>query len=497
MSTTGHDQPPAWVRWGAVCLALCAGCVGVARGKPGDSEPPDSGIDSRSTDSTPDSTDTDTGSGADTWQPGDTSPRGGDRSLADADLVIQGSVDQGLSTYLSFGTDIDGDGEPEMIVGTVSGSGGYDTGGGGGYPLENSVFVVPPQRLAGTVSVEDASICEHKAGGQAMVLPDLDGDGFPEIATGEGYPVGASIFAGVGCPDSPIAEIGCGSGDCPVVVLGAGPVLDSERSALLTWTALDDGERRAYVVDAAATGVVDLEAESISISDSSSTHFVGCAGLLRDLDADGVADVLVEGGVGAAYVFHGPILGAADLADADAVINGIGGGQICAHALTADDLSGDGVDDLALGNSEAGGSLQPGLVRLFWGPLVGDRAESSADAQITGEGEYSSAGADVSAVGDVDGDGSRDLLVGAPDEDLAEANAGAGYLVSGPFLGNSSLSDAAARFTGDVHDGKAGGTVGGNDLNADGAVDFMIGSPQGGAQSPTGGALYVFWGTPE
>ncbi len=479
-------------------LLTVPGCID--RGGQNDRVGDDSaGVDSgrRDTDADAD-TDTDSDSSPDSWDSVDTSPRAGDRSVAEADVTVFGSGEDYVAKYLSVGSDINGDGVPELVVGTHSGEGGfYDSGGDGGEALKNTVYVVDAVALAGSHPAEDVAICEHAAGGQVQVLPDLDGDGRPEIATGAGYPVGASVFSGSGCPEQPFIELDCTDGYCPMTVLGAGGVgADGSIGVLVQAGPYDDGERRAFLVDGGAVGTVNVDQVAWPIT-SSVDNGIACSGMVQDFDGDGIADVLVTGlkDEGAVYLLHGPVNGARSIEDADGVVEGFDP-EACARGMAADDWNGDGAEDLGLGLPSAGGSEEPGLVRLFWGPVTGTRASSSSDAQIFGEGVYAAAGIDISAIGDANQDGSRDLLVGAADEDLEDSNAGAAYVMSGPFGGDESLSDATTRFTGDSNDNKTGFTVNAADLNSDGLLDYFIGAPQGGPDDFAGGALYVFWGQP-
>ena len=65
--------------------------------------------------------------------------------------------------------------------------------------------------------------------------------------------------------------------------------------------------------------------------------------------------------------------------------------------------------------------------------------------RILGRQPGDRAGNAVDATADIDGDGRRDVLVGAYIDDSAAINAGAAYLVLGPWSEASYLTDAQER----------------------------------------------------
>ncbi len=108
---------------------------------------------------------------------------------------------------------------------------------------------------------------------------------------------------------------------------------------------------------------------------------------------------------------------------------------------------------------------------------------SFADQILPGEASRDEAGAGLAGVGDTDGDGTDDLLIGAPGW---TSDAGRAYLVLGGS-GAVALSGAPALWNGDSAE-RAGAAVGGGDLDGDGGIDLVIGAP---AASGDAGAVYV------
>jgi len=116
---------------------------------------------------------------------------------------------------------------------------------------------------------------------------------------------------------------------------------------------------------------------------------------------------------------------------------------------------------------------------------------SAADALHRGATNGDEAGVALD-VRDADGDGTLDLLVGAPGNDTAATDAGAGYLVLGPLSASSSLSSASFVVYGEAADDGFGSSVALVDLLSRGSAALLFGAPgsdSGGAES---GAVYRF-----
>jgi hypothetical protein len=118
-----------------------------------------------------------------------------------------------------------------------------------------------------------------------------------------------------------------------------------------------------------------------------------------------------------------------------------------------------------------------------------------AAARLLGAEAGERAGTAVALVGDVTGDGVGDLAVGAPKRDAFGADAGAVYLVPGPFSGTLSLADAALVFTGGQEAANLGSAVApAGDIDGDGVADLLLAADRAKAGGNDAGEVYLFLG---
>ncbi len=194
--------------------------------------------------------------------------------------------------------------------------------------------------------------------------------------------------------------------------------------------------------------------------------------ILGDHDGDGAPDIAARSqdyGIvrrGTVYVETGIATGTVDLAaDATYSYNDWQGDEVGAAIVSLGDATGDGIDDLAIGDPSsdhrtvyvlAGGEL-PGAYSVHNAPI----AELSSS---TGVDRFGS----TIAATDYDGDGYADILVGTEMHPSVH-----GFL--GPFAGLRESADADVRWFGEQSLGYAIAADG--DVDADGQPDLLFGAP--------------------
>jgi hypothetical protein len=313
---------------------------------------------------------------------------------------------------------------------------------------------------------------------------DLDGDGFDDLAISApghresrgslfviyGHP-GTWIsglspgtlqpgFQVTGGPENlPVGEVGNGLGQACAGVIDLDAdgrhdlVVSAPRGGVIGagWVLVFHGQEDRWsgeVTSSMADIIISGDAIVSPVPSSQTTNFGYALAALGDYDGDGVHDLAIAGAgplnadghdAGSVWIASG---GAADLVgsvpagDLAYTIEGEGNVGFCGHP-TGLDINGDGLGDLACGDTRADEAIDfalPGTpsVRIFTGSLGTidpDRSYSSAELILTSGSSDHRIGTSLARVDDRDGDLYDELLIGSPGVDAPLSDSGGVFLV--------------------------------------------------------------------
>ncbi len=255
--------------------------------------------------------------------------------------------------------------------------------------------------------------------------------------------------------------------------------------------------------DGAATGCglageVSVADASLAWYGSDSYNDLGHDFGAGDIDGDGASELVVgdpsRSGGGEAWLFWGPLTGAADVqAEGQGLALGTDHDSLGASVWVGD-LDGDGLDDVALGDTAHDGLAENGgAVVVSWGS---DLAADSPPLRRTtwlGPDPSGLLGTSLAGGEDLDGDGVADLALGAPWADGYYADDGAVFVVSAARGPDQAAEDGLA-FHGAGSGDEAGTAIVLADLTGDGLADLVVSAPEADDGGSRSGAVAVFAG---
>ena len=328
--------------------------------------------------------------------------------------------------------------------------------------------------------------------------PNTDYTGIPEVYRD-------NDADGVGSADDPLTACTVpsgyvtSSGDCD----DDEPLASPELSEVCNDGIDNDCDGTANDCPLESTIVVDTDADIGFYTDKAFVSHGQRVRGLGDISGDGLDDLAIfvpgDGG-GAVYIQTAVTALTGDIeteAAAGAKLAGPDEDGLFGQWMDATgDIDGDGFDDLAIGDPyDDTVAVDAGAAWVFTGPISGTVDVDATGFRLFGEGANAKAGWVIDAAGDVNSDGEIDFLVGAYTDASPLNQAGAAYLVHGPVTGDRFLADAHWVVRGSYQDRVGSSAAGGADFNGDGLADLVIGAERDDPDSLiNAGSVMVFYG---
>ena len=358
---------------------------------------------------------------------------------------------------------------------------------------------------------------DNWAGAQVMLASDVTGDGATDLIIGAprddlstanagtayvvpGPTAGVGLLADIAHPIT-----GYGNGDLAGSVIIAPGDLDGDGQNDLLIGApgagSEPGAGALYMAPGPISEAFDLaDSPGWVIGHQEDLGVGSIAAAVGDQDGDTLPELLIGtplyGEAGAAWVIGGAPEMETSIEDGFALTGSEPGDAAGTSVADVGDINGDGISDMAVGapgadTSTPGGDsfTDAGVVYILLGPVLRETALSDADAIHRGIDNADNSGSTLAGTGDLDGDGTADIAVGAPG---ASGQAGKVFIIAGPATSDGPLALATAQVIGVEAFGELGASLASaGDANSDGLMDLLIGAPQTGGGT---GHAVLFYG---
>jgi hypothetical protein len=385
--------------------------------------------------------------------------------------------------------DVNGDGIPDLVVGATRDEEDFSRSGAVWVLLlQQNGTVLRAQKITDTVGGFTGSLYDDEFFGSAVAgVGDLDGNGVPDVAVGaERDDDGGQAYFG------------------------------SDRGAVWILFLKDDGSVIGEQKISSTVGGFDV---TLTKDD----RFGSGLAAIGDLNGDGVTELAVgmrnddTGGAdgaanrGAVWILF--LNADGTVSEKTKIASNTGGFSrsladetgFGRSVASVGDVNGDDVPDIAVGiNAMLSASNPQGA---FWvlllnanGGVDNQQRISVADGGFDGDlGDTDGFGQSVAGAGDLNGDGTPDVLAGAPSDEGDGLGGGAAWILylnsDGTVSSEQKISNTRGGFGGQIRaDERFGSGVSSiGDVNADGSPDLAVGASDD-QDGRAGGAVWILFG---